>query len=222
VGRASVLPVPWFRSATPALARPRLAAVGGIVRNQGASHHGISRLGVHTFALPLIPTPYRVSLRFWLTGQRLYHPGVCVFSQSFRAVSTRVCQPLPLARKVSTTLRDRRWPRLTLGLTAAHSASVNELASGSDWAAAVMAVSSSGVGRIVPGLSIGLALYLSAVGLAQADEAAGCGAIHKNRASKIGKRFRCGVLLFGWCRLIRQIVSYVESSRWLIKRNMQN
>lgn len=38
-------------------------------------------------------------------------------------------------------------------------------------AAAVMAASSSGVGRIVSGLSFGIAFYLSLIGLAQADDA---------------------------------------------------
>lgn len=34
--------------------------------------------------------------------------GECVFSQSFRAESIRVCQPSPVDRNVSTTSRERR------------------------------------------------------------------------------------------------------------------
>src|SRR5450830_292174 len=102
----------------------------------------------------------------------------------------RVCQPSPVPLNASTRSRSKRMLVATLaplpagrpgprfGLTAAHSASVYGWASASFIAALVMAASSSGVGKTVPGLSFGISFYLSQVRLAQADNPAHLGAVH--------------------------------------------
>ena|GEM_PF-6000938 len=87
--------------------------------------------------------------------------GECVLSQSFRAAFMRVCQPRPEPLNASNISGSRRIavktigfaetgrPRRSKGLTNSHSSSVRGNASGSDSAAAVMAASSSGVGRMI-------------------------------------------------------------------------
>jgi hypothetical protein len=68
-------------------------------------------------------------------------------------------------------------PRRSEGFTASHSASLNGTASGSDMAAAVMAASSSGIGKMSTRplrvlTVVCISFHLSAVGFSQADDAA--------------------------------------------------
>ena len=121
------------------------------------------------------------------------YPAECALTHSRMASFTRVCQPLPEAFRAASTsaskrivvgtlsgLADGGRPMLrTNGLAASHSASVNGIASGSDIAAAVMAASSSGVLKMVPGLSAGITFPFSRIRLAQTDDAAQGAAIHK-------------------------------------------
>lgn len=113
---------------------------------------------------------------------------------------TRVCQPLPDPLSAARTSASKRMvvgtlsgraeggrPMRARGFTAAHCASVNTDASGSDIAAAVMTASSFGVGTMVPGLSFGIAIHLSRIGLAQADDAPPIGTVRAKDTPNLAK-----------------------------------
>lgn len=120
-------------------------------------------------------------------GQNFTSAGLWCFSQSFRAASIRVCQPLPVALNASTTSGEQRMvmrvfvvlatgrPRFLISSRGASTtlSPSRSMVSGSDFAAAVMAASSSGVGNFVPGrnLSFDMAFDLPAIGLSEADNA---------------------------------------------------
>lgn len=123
-------------------------------------------------------------------GQIFTSEGLWCFSQSFSALSIRVCQPYPVDLNASITSGECLIVMRVLGLSAAGrprrdlmtfargtnfmSASSRSMQLGSVVAALRIFLSSSSVGKIVPGLSFGIFVHLLSGGEAQADNSAAC------------------------------------------------
>ena len=104
----------------------------------------------------------------------------------------RVCQPCPSDLKYANTSASKRTEIATLvcaaalprgrpriGLSSLNSSSLNSYVSGSAAIPALINTSSSGVGIMVPILSLGITIHLSRISLTQADNAAHIATVHK-------------------------------------------